>query len=201
MYTLVKPLEVREKLLEKGIKVFTPREFGNVFSLKNSLVKHFLENQTRKGFLLRLKRGLYALNTDQPGEEEVANIMYRPSYLSLEYALSIYGIIPETVYEVTSVTTKPTRVFETMDRAFSYYSIKVEAYTGYSLMNSFNKSYLIADKEKALADYFYFQALGKRSENDRIDLGEINKSKLLGYAKLFKNKKLLKIIDKTYANK
>ena len=84
MSTLLKPLQVREELLNRGIRVFTPLDFSRVFPKPQDQLQYFLETQTRQGLFIRLKRGLYALKTDPPSDEEVANVLYKPSYLSFE---------------------------------------------------------------------------------------------------------------------
>ena len=199
MYTLLKPLKVREELLRRGVKVFTPHLFAHIFGLNPVTTKHFLENQTIQGFLLRLKRGVYTLKSDPPSEEEVANTLYQPSYISFEYALAYYGILPEMSYVVTSATTKATRLFTTGTTSFSYRTIKPEAYTGYSLIKKDNRSFSIAELEKALVDYLYFVSLRKQDLNDRLisqAKQQIDKAKLKHYAALFQSQQLDKFIEK-----
>ena len=94
MYTLLKPIHIRRKLLEKGIYFFTPLDFGRIFQIPSYKTKWFLEKQTKEGFLIRYKQGLYGIKDDLPGEEEIANRLYQPSYISFEYALSFYNILP-----------------------------------------------------------------------------------------------------------
>lgn len=191
----MKPILVREELLQRGLRVFTPLDFKRVFSKSQDQVQYFLETQIRQGLLIRLKKGLYALKTDLPSDEEIANVLYKPSYLSFEYALAKYGIIPESPYNFTSATTNPTRVF-TVSQAYSYYTIKQEAYTGYYLDTSGGKMVLIAEPEKALADFLYFVAIGQRFWNDRFDISKLDKNKLIGYSKLFKREKVLDLVEK-----
>ena len=168
MYTLLKPIKIREEFLKRKIRIFTAWDFRRIFKTPSNSTKYFLEKQVKEGFLIRLKRGLYGLKTDQPAEEEIANVLYRPSYLSFEYALAYYNLIPEMVYTITSATTKPTRLFTIESIAFSYRTIKKEAFTGYSLRSYENKTFLIADKEKALVDHLYFVSLRKSRHNDRL---------------------------------
>lgn len=197
MYTLPKPLTVREELLEKGIHIFTPIEFERIFKLAKYQTKYFLEEQSRKGLLKRLKKGLYTLRTDLPSETEIANRLYQPSYISFEYALAKYNILPEMIYQVTSATTKPTRVFIVNDKAFSYLTIKKEAYTGYLLQKSEDGgSTLIAEAEKALVDYLYFVSLGKKTFNDRLKITSLDKNKLYKYASVYNRKKVNQLIEK-----
>lgn len=191
----MKPFVVREELLKRGIRIFTPLEFGRVFSFPKDQLQYFLETQTEHGLFIRLRRGLYALKTDPPIDEEIANVLYKPSYLSFEYAMNRYGIIPESVYSLTSATTNPTRLFTVGNIGYAYYTIKKETYTGYYLDISGDRKVLIAEPEKALADYLYFVALGQRSWNDRFDVSKLNKDKLLDYAKLFQRDKIIKLVE------
>jgi len=194
MYTLLKPLLAREQLVEKGIKIFTPLEFSQIFNLSNHKTKYFLKRFTQEGLLTHLKKGLYSLKTDSPTEEEIANRLYKPSYLSFEYALAYYNILPEMPYVVTSATTKPTRIFTVDHKTLSYFKIKKSAYTGYVLTKKGENSFLIAEPEKALTDYLYFVAIGKKTFNERLNLSILNKDKLYKYASLYNRAKLIQFI-------
>lgn len=198
MSTLLKPLLVREELLKRGIHIFTGLEFSRLFPAEPYQIKYFLENQVKEGLLIRLKQGSYILKTDPPSGEEMANALYKPSYLSFEYALSKYGIIPESTYSVTSATTKPTRLFTVDDKAFSYFTIKHEAYTGYILDKTSGRGILIAEPEKALTDFLYFVAIGHKLKNDRIDVSKLNKEKVLRYAKLYDREKVVDLVKELY---
>jgi len=129
----------------------------------------------------------------------IANKLYQPSYVSLETALSYYGIIPEVVYAVTSVTTKPTREFKTPKSVFSYQRIKKSVFAGYSPVTIEGHVVLLAEPEKALADYLYFVDLKKTSLNDRLHLKSIRKGKLLKFIGAFRRKSLQKIVKEIYA--
>ena len=144
---------------------------------------------------MRLKKGLYGLKTDLPSEEELANRLYQPSYISFEYALASYNILPEMTYSVTSASTKPTRTFMVDDKVFSYFTIKKEAYTGYILIKREGKSFLMAQPEKALVDYLYFVVLGKKPNNDRLNVSSLQKEKLFEYAALYEREKLTNLVE------
>lgn len=193
MSTLLKPLLVREKLLERQLRLFTGVEFVRLFPGSQNKAKYFLERQTKLGLFVRLKKGLYMLKTDPAGETEIANRLYQPSYISFEYALAEYNILPEMPYTVTSSTTKPTRTFTFDHKNFSYLSIKKTAFTGYFPMKKEGQTVLLAYPEKALADYLYFVILGKKPMNERLNLLKINRKKLLTYCRLFERKKLTQL--------
>jgi len=144
--------------------------------------------------LVRLKNGVYVLAANIPSEFLIANKLYQPSYVSFEYVLSFYHLIPETVYTITSATTKPTREFEALGKAYKYYRIKREAFLGYEPKKIQDMTVFIAEPEKALVDYLYFVDLKKKTLLERLSTRDLNKKKLLNYAKLFNRKSLAELI-------
>ena len=82
MYTLLKPMQIREELLKRNLRIFSGQEFRRIFQTSTQSTKYFLESQVLNGLFLRLKRGIYTLKTDLPSEEEIANAIYQPSYVS-----------------------------------------------------------------------------------------------------------------------
>jgi hypothetical protein len=111
-----------------------------------------------KGVLLPIRRGLYVLGPDDRespvSSPLVANLLYGPSYVSLEFALSWHGLIPEGVFDVTSVTLKRSRVVTTPLGRFSYIHLPQPAYgVGVRIeQGSGGVSFLMASAEKALCD-------------------------------------------------
>lgn len=116
----------------------------------------------KKGHIVRVKKGLYVfgpeLSRGPYSKETLANLIFGPSYISLEYALSFYGLIPERVEIVTSVTNKRKKHFKTPVGEFTYRYINPLLYSYGILLCAFDEyhSVLIASKEKALADTLYF---------------------------------------------
>lgn len=109
------------------------------------------------GTVVRIKKGLYCFGEDFRKEpisrEYLANLIYGPSYVSLDYALSYHGLIPEQVNVVTSVTTRRSHDFNTPLGTFSYRMVTDNRYTvGAVLEQSGKVSFLIATSEKALID-------------------------------------------------
>lgn len=192
-------LKIEEKLKTMDLLVFTPQEFQEIFAVSKNTASVFLSTNTKSGLFLKLRNGFYMLKDSHPSPYLIANKLYRPSYISLESALSYYGVIPETVYGLSSITTKATREFNTPMGVFSYQRIKQNAFAGYTLNEIRDEKVLIAETEKALADYLYFVDLKKVSLNDRLELKNINKKKLIAYVKLFGRNSLLKLIRQIYA--
>jgi len=183
--------------LRRGVAIFTPQDFQRIFGISRLRTKYFLEEYARGGLLLRLKNGLYALKTDPPPEEEIANRIYRPSYLSFGYALAAYNILPEMPYSVTSATTRTTRTFTVGEKVFSYSTIKRAAYAGYAPTRRAGRTVLIADPEKALVDYLYFVSLGHQPRNDRLNTTSLDRQKVLDYASLYQRTGLDQLVRET----
>ncbi len=173
------------------VKVFSSQEFLAITGVSEVVAKFMLIRYTKKGFLCRLKRGLYISTNRMPSPWLIANQLYKPSYISLESALSYHGLIPESVFSVTSITTKTTREFEAGDRLYLYRTIKRQAFCGYRSVEIGGEPILIAEREKALADYCYFIFLKRASLNERLSLVGIKKQKFQNYLKVFGKPDLL----------
>jgi len=120
--------EVENRLRDSGLEVFTSREFRRISGGTAASAKMRLVRYVQKGYIHKLKdnRGLYALADVTLHPWKVANRLLRPSYVSLETALSYYGVLPESVYAVTSVTPKTTRTFHAQGIVYTYQKIKQE---------------------------------------------------------------------------
>ena len=120
----------------------------------------------------------------------VANRIYRPSYISLHSALSFYGLIPESIFQATSVTTLKTEKFENDFGMFVYRTIGEKMMFGYIAKKlDDEKHFLMASPEKAIVDLLYLypeydsekEILELRLDDDLM--GEIvNKDLLLSYS-------------------
>jgi len=192
-------LKVAETLKSIGLTFFTPQEFVGVFKVPPNTATSFIKRNVKSGLFIKLRNKFYALKDAVPSRFFVANKLYEPSYISLTAALSHYGIIPEVVYGVTSITTKAARELTTPKGVFIYQRIKKEGFTGYGLKLIDNDRVLIAEPAKALADYLYFVDVKRVSLNDRLNLKSIKKSALLDFVKLFKRPSMFKLIDNIYA--
>lgn len=175
---------------------------GSHNTIKNQLVKWI-----KSGEVICLRKGFYTLNNEDRSaglsNKLVANVIYHPSYLSLEYALSFYDMIPEAVFSVTSVTPKKTQAFSNPLGEFLYKSIKKELFFGYvSVKDEFGCEILIASPEKALLDFFYFKTPANIKvtgpyfeESLRLQNMEmIDEKKFVQFAKKFNSRKMDKIV-------
>jgi hypothetical protein len=131
----------------------------------------------RKGVIIRVKKGLYVLGDGYRSRsfsrELLANLIYGPSYVSLDSALQYHGLIPEHVEAVTSVTTGRSRSFDTPVGWFTYRQIPLAAFPiGMSRVEERpGKAFLVAVAEKALADKIF----------DERNIGAASPGRMMSY--------------------
>ena len=148
-----------------------------------------------KGYLRKIRRGYYTFADTAIDEKAlylIANKLYAPSYVSLELALSIYGLIPESVYAVTSVSSLKTAAFKTPIAQFSYRHLKPSLMFGYRLEAAHGQNARVAELEKAVLDYLYLNpSITKPNDfaewrfNSREFLERVDLRKLRRYATAF----------------
>jgi len=182
----MKWIEIQKRIADNGMSIFTVSEFRRATDLSKIAAQKFLERYAKRGLLTRLKKGMYIVTDNPPTSLLISNRLYRPSYVSFEFALSYHRIIPETVYGVTAATTKPTRNFVVEGKAFIYHKIKTSAYTGYAPMRIGDEVILLATPEKALVDYLYLVNLGKKPLYERLEFKELSKEKIVANTILFR---------------
>lgn len=116
-----------------------------------------LSRMAKAGAIHPIVRGLYETDKNVSGYL-LAGSIYGPSYISFEYALGYYGLIPEAVYAVTSATfeKKKSKRYDTSFGTFTYRDVPSDAFPhGILLMQEGDYFYRIAEKEKALCDVLY----------------------------------------------
>jgi hypothetical protein len=127
----------------------------------------------RAGDLVRIKKGLYVFGQEHAYKpfvkETLANLIYGPSYISLEYALSFYDFIPERVETVTSVTNKKDKLFKTPIGTFTYRYLHPSKYPIGIAQVTYDQTHpiLIATPEKALADKILLASPDLHLKNDK----------------------------------
>ncbi len=166
----------------------------------HQILDYQLSLWVKKGYLLRLKNGLYAFSREKEKlrGENIAFLLCQPSYLSLESALAWYGFIPEIVYAYTSITARITRTFDNAFGRFIYRHVKSGLFWGYTEMKTDQGPYLLAEPEKALLDYFYLNLARLNNEDDfeSIRLNQeqmertLDKGKLMNYLTAFGVRKM-----------
>ncbi|MBI5421100.1 MAG: hypothetical protein HZA35_02180 [Parcubacteria group bacterium] len=144
--------------LKAELKDFLVFSIQDVEKVEPSFHKQRLSEWQRRGYLRKIRQGFYVFSDLEINEQVlflIANAMEQPSYISLEMAFSLYNLIPEGVYGVTSVTSRKTKRIKTNIGNFIYKHIKPEFMFGYELRDYNNHHYVVAEIEKAVLDYLY----------------------------------------------
>lgn len=182
--------------------VFSAQEVRTIFHKEENILEQ-ISFWVKKGYLTKVKRGLYVL-TNRRNEIDpmvLAAKIYRPSYLSMEFALNYYGIIPDIPGTYTSVTSRKTIFYSNDFGKYSYQKVKKDFFTGYVRKQVNGIAFNLATPEKAILDFIYLNKNRIVASDDywrelRIDEDFIfNKKEINRYLKLINNNKVNKFID------
>jgi len=149
----MKYLEFREVLKNK--LVFTSNDIRKI---DPGFHRRRLVEWQKAGHIVKIRNGYYCFADQEKSEHllyYLANQLYKPSYISLSSALSFYNLIPEAVFNITSVGTLKTSSFETVYGRFDYRSLKPSLFFGYKLIKMNSLTFKIAEPEKTILDYCY----------------------------------------------
>jgi hypothetical protein len=179
------PIDVRDRI---RVEIF---DYQTLIDALKGLAypRNRINDLLRQGIIVRVKKGLYVFGDRYRrhpySKELLANLVYGPSYVSLDYALAYHGLIPERVEALTSVTPSRSRRFSTPVGLFIYRQIPARAYEigMVRVEGEQGQAFLIASPEKALADKIVsvrgahiasFGEMGRFLEEDlRIDAGAL----------------------------
>lgn len=172
---------------ESTVPFFTRQNLEIILGSKRRTLDYRISSLITKGILTRLKPGMYVnasmLKITTKPEELMCYIACQAvpdSYISLAYALASYGVIAESVYTVTCITLRKTRIFENDSIRLSYRNIKPSLFGGFSAKEYAGFSYAIATPAKALFDYLYLTAFATTDDlrsfidNSRINWGNLS---------------------------
>ncbi|MFA7493897.1 MAG: hypothetical protein WCZ43_10340 [Proteiniphilum sp.] len=183
-----------------------------IYAWQPGFDRNNLTRWTKKGYLVRLRQGYFAFSEYKNKPDYslyFANRIYRPSYISLHTALAFYGIIPEAVVQISSVTSLKTASFANDFGEYSYSSVKENLMFGYGLKSmADNRTIQFAVPEKALLDLLYlYPFYNNEQELEELRLDEdylqddLNKDLLMDFCAKFQNKALdgrIRLLFKTY---
>ena len=137
-------------------------------------IKGKIRRERQSGHLIPINRGLYETDAETPGKYLAVRI-FGPSYLSFDYALSLYSLIPKAVQIYTSATfkKKKSKIYQNHFGVFTYRDVPAEVYPlGILLHEENGYSYQIATPEKALCDKLYSLSPAKNLDELRLLLSE-----------------------------
>ena len=193
------------KFLEfrNALKTFTLFSINEIKKIDNNFHRRRLNEWQEKGYIKKVIRGYYIFSDLELNENvlfEIANTIHSPSYVSFEMALSYYHLIPESVYVITSASTRKPYKYTTSIGEFGYRKIKPGLFFGYDLVNYDSKRFKIASLEKTVLDYFYlnphitdFSALRVNAE---LFWEQLDENKLYTYLDKFSQKRLMKTMNR-----
>jgi len=192
--------------IKDNLKDFLIISAGDILKVDPDFHKQRLSEWQRKGYIKKIAKGYYVFSDLEINESAmfiIANKILDPSYVSLEMALSYYGLIPESVYGITSVTSRKSYRISSPIGRFNYRQIKPDLMFGYRLVQYQNHNFKMAEIEKALLDYFHTNSkLNSESEFEELRINQdifkerVDVEKMKRYLAQFKNKALEKRINK-----
>lgn len=193
---------------------YTKQNLSLVLKKDGFSLDYWIKKLVRDEILIPIKKGFYTssfyLNEiKEKGfldlyRQQLANVLRQPSYVSLESALSFYGLIPEETFNITSITLKSTRTYKNKLGTFIYRNIKKELFLGYNQIKKIDPISR-ATKAKALFDWLYLKKFnGKKAiESFLQNEGRINwfifshkeKEEFDQYVKISGSKKMIFISE------
>ena len=194
-------LELRQQLGD-----FLVFSLDDIKKVDHAFHRRRLNEWQDKGYIKKIIKGFYIFADLEINESVlfvIANRIFDPSYISLEMALSYHGLIPESVYGITSVSSRKTYSFNSQLAKFNYRKIKPELMFGYQLINYQNHNFKMAEIEKAILDFFYVNSklktegqfeelrINRDTFRERVDV-----EKLKDYLAQYNNKALSRRINK-----
>ena len=163
----------------KALRGFTVFSLADIRQLKPEFHRRRLNEWQQKGYITKLVRGHYMfldLALDEKALFEIANRIYAPSYVSFEMALAYHGLIPESVYGITSASTRKTSHFATAVGEFLYRTIHPRLYFGYEIVANGEKAFKMASSQPAGPTWLR----SSRPRNSRRVMNSCNGSSVCG---------------------
>jgi predicted transcriptional regulator of viral defense system len=189
-----------EQLLSKvgGQPCFDFAMLAQLTDEKRESLRARLYEWRKAGKLLPLRRGMYAFaepyRRTAVNAAQLSNLLYTPSYLSMHWALSHYGLIPEKTVAFTAMTSRVPRTFGNDFGTYSYRNIKQSAFFGYVSVELGGRPVSMALPEKALLDLWHIQRGEWSAERMREmrfqNHGLVDDGKLADFAERFASPRL-----------
>jgi predicted transcriptional regulator of viral defense system len=183
--------EIRSKRIIKlteDLPFFTSSDLASTGE-RQMYLNIILSRHVKKGVIVRLRKNLYVTksylnNAERKGffsdyVEFIANTIYPPSYLSLDYVLHEHNMLTEISRNITSMALRKTEYFSNDLGNFIYHTIREELFLGFRVIKKDSFSILKATKAKALFDFLYLRKrllVDKRAVDElRLNLDEFTK--------------------------
>ena len=181
-------------LHQKRITFFEVADADKIFGIKKrKTLYELLQRLEKSGVINRIIKGKYHFSFKEFNDFELANFLINPSYISLESALSFYGILSQFPYRIISVTPLKSKKINYQEKEYEFLHLDSKYFFGFIKKDRF----LIATPEKALLDELYFVAKKLRKIHfEYLDLKLIGKKKFKTLSKKYKFLPLQNLIKK-----
>lgn len=190
---------------QNALKDFTVFSLADIRQAEPGFHRRRLNEWQEKGYIKKVVKGHYVFSSLELDEQvlfEIANRIYAPSYVSFEMALSYYGLIPESVFAITSASTRKTSRFSTTLGEFFYRTIQTRLYFGFEILRHRGRSCKIAQPEKAFLDLLYIKTelrdaadFAAMRVDNRAFLKLMDRGKINRYLAVFNQKSLQRRTD------
>lgn len=176
----ISAMEIQNQLRMANLTFVTPVELGKLLGLQNKRrVYAMLQRLESYKILNRVGKGIYTVSSAGVSDFEIANYLCQPSYVSLESALTHYGILSQFTYSITSITTIKSKKVLSRDKEFEFTRISKSLFWGYEKKDGA----LVACPEKAFLDLVYLTSKGLRNMDiGEMDISGLDRNKLRGFA-------------------
>jgi predicted transcriptional regulator of viral defense system len=181
-------------LHQKRVIFFTVNDARKIFDVEreNTLYK-LLQRLEKSKIIRRIIKGRYHFSFKEFNDFSLANFLVNPSYISLESALSFYGILPQFPYTITSITPLKSRKIIYQEKEYEFSHIERKHFFSFEKKNSF----LMATPEKAFLDELYLMAKNLRKIHfEDLDIKIIDKKKLKDITKEYNFFPLKRLIER-----
>jgi len=190
-----------------GMACFDLPLLVQVFDERREAIRVQLSRWMKAGRVIGLRRGMYTLpdayRRAPLTPASLANLLYRPSYLSGLWALGYHDLIPERVVWLTSVTPRVPRRFENPFGVFDYHNLKQDAFFGYLTVEYGQADVVAAEPEKALLDHWHLTpgewTAARLAEMRYQHMDRVAGEKLHAYAERFRSPRLRRAVGRWLA--
>jgi predicted transcriptional regulator of viral defense system len=171
-------------------------ELARKYGVVPPAVTQALSRQEQKGLVQHVSNKVYFNWLAQDGSPcDLVNVLRNDAYVSLESGLREYGISTQSPRTLTCVTTERPKEFKAGTIAIRYRSITPRLYWGSLRKTTRYGSYLLAEPEKAILDWIYLGLQnGTAPALDELDFGNVDRQKLLNYARRFPSSTYLHLL-------
>jgi predicted transcriptional regulator of viral defense system len=156
------------------------------YRLSSTTIQKSLSRQVQKGFLERVSVDVYVNKLARLDTRELVGVLRPNTYVSLESALSEYGISTQVPTGLTCISDSYTRDINTESIHIAFHTIKNDLFWGFTEKKGRYFNYRIAEPEKALLDWIYIRRQDSLpTATDEFNLDRLDRKRFLDYVEKY----------------